>query len=270
LPAADGAREVARVPHLVRLSWKPSADAARAGGAYPFSVPAVRTLDALDLDAPVVCFVGENGSGKSTLLEAIAVAAELPTLGTAEAVDDETLAGPRALAAALRLGWSVRMRRGFYLRAEDFVGHLRRRALDDALMPRALQARVARDPHDRQAWADDAEAAVLARYDTRSHGESVLDVFATRLRDGLYLLDEPEAPLAPRRQLALLALVHRAVRRGAQCIIATHSPILLAYPGARIYTFDEAPVRAVAYGELPHVTLTREFLRAPERYLRHL
>jgi len=271
------------VAHLVRLSWKPGADAARASGAYPFDVPAVRALDALDLDAPVVFFVGENGSGKSTLLEAIAVAAELQTLGSAEAPSDRTLAGPRALAAALRLGWRVRTRRGFFLRAEDFFGHLRRQARDDARIGRERREAELRDaelrhepPERAEEWrgaehADEvASAEFVGRYDARSHGESFLDVFATRLRDGLYLLDEPEAPLSPRRQLALLALLDRAVRRGAQCVIATHSPILLAYPGARIYAFDDPPVREVPYGELPHVVLTREFLAAPERFLRHL
>ncbi|AHG88531.1 AAA ATPase [Gemmatirosa kalamazoonensis] len=280
LPRRAARRELAgvpRAPHLLRLSWKPTADAARASGVYPFDVPAVRALDALDLDAPVVCFVGENGSGKSTLLEAIAVAAELPTLGAADAVDDATLAGPRALAAVLRLAWSVRTRRGFFLRAEDFFGHLRRRALTTARVAREERERRARAPGDRDAWSADepdadAEAAarLLPRVDARSHGESFLDLFATRMHDGLYLLDEPEAPLSPRRQLALLAIVDRAVRHGAQCVIATHSPILLAYPGARIYAFDDPPVREVPYAELPHVTLTRAFLEAPERFLKHL
>ena len=264
-------------PHLLRVSWKPGAEAARAAGAYPFAVPAVRTLDALDLGAPVVFFVGENGSGKSTLLEALAVAAELPTLGADEAADDATLAGPRALAAALRLAWSRRTRRGFFLRAEDFFGHLRRQARDAARVRREERERLARDPRDRFGWsdddpnADDAEAGrLLRRFDARSHGESFIETFADRMGDGLYLLDEPEAPLSPQRQLAFLAILDEAVRAGAQCIIATHSPILLAYPGARIYAFDDPPVREVPYAELPHVTLTRDFLAAPERYLKHL
>jgi predicted ATPase len=256
------------VPYLARLAWKPGAADARASGAYPFSVPAVRTLDALDLDAPVVFFVGENGSGKSTLLEAIAVAAELPTLGGADAHDDPSLAGARALAAALRLAWSRRARRGFYLRAEDFFGHLRRRARDAA---RLAHERDPRWSVDQMRDDDPLAARALADIDARSHGESFLEAFAARLNGpGLFLLDEPEAPLSPQRQLSLLTLVDDAVREGAQCIVATHSPILLAYPGARIYTFDDPPVREVPYGELPHVTLTREFLAAPERFLRHL
>ena len=88
--------------------------------------------------------------------------------------------------------------------------------------------------------------------------------------DGLYLLDEPEAPLSPQSQLALLAMMHGMLDEGAQFIIATHSPILLAFPGATIYSFDRAPAEAVPYAELDHVVLTREFLNAPERYLRAL
>ena len=264
------------MPHLARVSWKPRADALRDGGAYPFSVPAVRALEALDLEADVTFFVGENGSGKSTLLEALAVAAELPSIGSDDAVDDATLAGPRALAGALRLAWSARTRRGFFLRAEDFFGYLRRQARNTARLLREERERQGRAPGAREGWSVDAggvepgEQRFLAELDGQSHGESFLALFAERLGNGLYLLDEPEAPLSPQRQLTLLAMLGDAVRGGAQFVVATHSPILLAFPGARIYDFDATPVRATAYDALPHVTLTREFLAAPERFLRHL
>src|SRR5262249_11167908 len=92
-----------------------------------------------------------------------------------------------------------------------------------------------------------------------------------RLRsDGLYVLDEPEAPLSPERQLQLVHLIHDAAQRGAQFIVATHSPILLACPGAQIFSVDAAPIQAVEYAELPQVALLREFLNEPSRYLRHL
>ena len=87
---------------------------------------------------------------------------------------------------------------------------------------------------------------------------------------GLYLLDEPEAPLSPQSQLGLMAMMAEMVGQDAQFIVDTHSPILLAFPGATIYSFDRSPVSAVSYDELEHVVLTREFLSAPERYLRHL
>jgi predicted ATPase len=87
---------------------------------------------------------------------------------------------------------------------------------------------------------------------------------------GLYLLDEPEAPLSPQSQLALIAMVHEMIARDAQFIIATHSPILLAFPGARIYSFDQTPVAEVEYEALEHVALTRDFLNHRERFLRRL
>ena len=108
--------------------------------------------------------------------------------------------------------------------------------------------------------------------DANSHGQSFLKLFQNRfVPRGLYLMDEPEAPLSPQSQLGLIAmLMEMAHEHEAQFVIATHSPILLAFPGATIYSFDEVPVRVVAFDDLPHVTLTREFLENPERYLRHL
>lgn len=135
------------------------------------------------INAPVTLFVGENGSGKSTLLEGIAAAAELRAIGGSEIALDDSLAPQRNLGAALRLSWSVRSRQGFFLRAEDFFGHLRRQARNEV-----------RRHHDER----DA-ARYVGMYDARSHGESFMDLFTTSVRPGrLYLLDEPEAPLSPR------------------------------------------------------------------------
>ena len=260
-------------PLLREVAWHPDRRPGDGAG-HPFSVPAVRTLDRLDLDVPVTFFVGENGSGKSTLLEGIAAAADLPTIGSAGDVwRDDSLLAARALGGALRPVWRTKTRRGFFLRAEDFFGWLRRQARDDARLRRESGGAAAvLDAADDTVHPDERDGArYLRERDVRSHGESFLDLFATRLGGGgLYLLDEPETPLSPRRQLALLALMLDAVRGGAQFVVATHSPILLAYPGARIYGFDAAPVRAVAYDTLEHVTLTREFLAAPARFLRHL
>jgi len=246
----------------------------------------VRALVALDLGAPVTFFVGENGTGKSTLLEAIAAAARLPAVGSDSVDDDPSLDLQRALARQLRLTWAWKPVRGFYLRAEDFFGYLKAQARLDARLVREERERLGpMAPEDEEetwsatdarpaahAHVDEVEARrFLGARDTRSHGESFMELFRSRVAGGgLYLLDEPEAPLSPQRQLALLALMHDAVREGAQFVVATHSPILLAYPGARIYGFDEAPAREQAYAELEHVRVTRDFLCAPERYLRHL
>ena len=268
------------MPHLLRVGLKrasPPGDAA-----FPFSVPAIQTLPSLDLSARVTCFVGENGSGKSTLLEGIAAAASLPTVGATEVTRDGTLAAQRLLTAALRLTWAKRTHRGFFLRAEDFFGFQRRLAverqeleqrlldLDDEYRDRSGYAKgLAAGP--ARASLSDMERRYGRDPDARSHGQAFLNLFRGRfVAGGLYLLDEPEAPLSPQNQLGLLALLLDLIERDAQFIVATHSPILLAFPGARIYSFDRLPIEAVAYGDLDHVALTRAFLNDPETFLRRL
>lgn len=250
---------------------------------FPFSVPTIASLDTLDLDTPVTCFVGENGSGKSTLLEAIAIAAGLPSAGgTGRAQDDPTLGPQLELSRALRLTWRGRSGRGFFLRAEDFFGY-------QNLLKRERSEFVAtleRMEEEYSAHSDKAKSLAMGpvkaslgemerRYgadpDAKSHGEAFLNFFQQRLVPrGLYLMDEPEAALSPQRQLALLAMMFDLVADGAQFIVATHSPLLLAFPGARILSFDEVPVSEVAWAETDHVRLTRDFLADPERYLRNL
>lgn len=251
---------------------------------FPFSVPAVRTLESLDVATAVTFFVGENGSGKSTLLEAIAAAAHLPAVGSADVLRDDTLAAQRRLANALRLTWSRRPARGFFLRAEDFFGFTKRLAQERVeLTTRIQELETEYRAQDRSARAlglaqgpmrtslADMERRYGVNLDANSHGQSFLHLFQSRfVPAGLYLLDEPEAPLSPHSQLALLAMIHEMVAREGQFIIATHSPILLAFPGARIYNFDATPVQAVAYEDLDHVRVTRDFLNAPERYLKRI
>ena len=249
---------------------------------FPFSVPVIRALERLSFDSAVTFFVGENGSGKSTLLEGIAAAAGLPAVGSADLDADTTLGAQRELARALRLVWSRRTSRGFFLRAEDFFGFTRRlSSMRGEFLARIAELEV--EYADRSDYAKGLAmgparaslAEMERRYgvdlDANSHGQSFLRLFESRfVPGGLYLLDEPEAPLSPQSQLALLAMMQGMLEEGAQFIIATHSPILLAFPGATIYSFDRAPAEAVPYAELDHVVLTREFLNAPERYLRAL
>lgn len=264
---------ISPMPHLLRLSLKhgPPGD----GAPYPFSVPQIRTLPQLDVNVPVTFFVGENGSGKSTLLEGIAAAAELPYMGSSRDVAlDPTLAHAEQLGAALRLAWARRSRQGFFLRAEDFFGRLKGLARTEARVLRekaeALAGvrvdvpRVLEGAHPDERGAN----AFLNAFDNRSHGESFMDLFSKRIRPGgLYLLDEPEAPLSPRRQIAFLDVLRHAAQAGAQFIIATHSPILLACPGARIYSFDQTPIAEVAYADLEHVVVTRDFLDDPGKFI---
>ena len=267
------------MPHLLRVGLKrPPPDPP----VFPFTVPAVRTLETLDLTSRVTFFVGENGSGKSTLLEGIAAAARLPAVGMNDLDRDATLAAQRSLADALKLTWAKRTHRGFFLRAEDFFGFQRRLASERLEFEHRL-AEISEEYRDRSAHARGLAAGpVMAslgemerRYgrdpDARSHGQAFINLFQQRfVPGGLYLLDEPEAPLSPQNQLGLLAVLLGMATEDAQFIIATHSPILLAFPNALIYSFDQVPVAAVAYDDLDHVTLTRDFLNDPRAFLRRL
>ena len=257
-------------------------DAVGDEGRFPFTVPVIRTLEALELTGPVTFFVGENGSGKSTLLEGIAAAARLHAVGSADLPADETLGAQRALGDALRLVWSRRTTRGFFLRAEDFFGFAKRLAvMRSEMLARIEELEV--EYADRSSYAKglamgpmrsslaDMERRYGVDLDANSHGQSFLRLFQSRfVPGGLYLLDEPEAPLSPQSQLGLLAMISDMVAQDAQFIIATHSPILMAYPGATIMSFDQVPVGVVGYSELESVRLVKEFLADPERYLLRL
>ena len=262
--------------HLASVSRRGGADEA-----FPFTVPAIRTLEGLALARPVTFFVGENGSGKSSLLEGIAAAARLPAIGSVDVPRDETLTAQRRLGKALRLSWSKKVTRGFFLRAEDFFGFTKRVARERAeLLLEMKEVSEQYRAQDRSKYAERLAQGPLAsslagmeeRYgvdlDANSHGQSFLKLFQSRfVPGGLYLLDEPEAPLSPQSQLALLAMIGNMVAQDAQFIIATHSPMLLAFPDAQIYSFDSTPVEVVAYDNLDHVRITRDFLNAPARYL---
>ncbi|HJU88029.1 MAG TPA: AAA family ATPase [Gemmatimonadaceae bacterium] len=264
--------------HLTSLSLAKS----RRTNGFPFDVPIIKSLKSLDLDSPVTFFVGENGSGKSTLLESLAIAVGLPVVGSESAERDATLEAQRQLARALKLTWKKRTHRGFFLRAEDFFGfakslskmraefRTRLEELEVEYRDRSDQARkLAMGP--AHASLADMEQRYGADLDANSHGQSFLKLFGSRfVPGGLYLLDEPEAPLSPQSQLGLMAMLHEMVGKDGQFIIATHSPILLAFPGARIYDFDRLPPVSVKYEDLEHVALTREFLIAPERFLSKL
>lgn len=257
--------------------------ARRPEAGFPLDLPLLAGVDELALDPGVTILVGENGSGKSTLLEALALATEVPAAQSGDgARPDETLEHLQPLADALGLNWTQRSRRGLFMRAEDYFGYVQRQRREEAEL-RAEAARVYRDSegvHEgerrrRMAPFAGAAAASDARYqgdlDARSHGQSFLAFCKGRFRGpGLYLLDEPEAALSPVSQLAFLKLVKETVERGGQFVMATHSPVLMAYPGALLYQLDGTQVTQPTYDELQHVKLLREFLAAPEAFTRHL
>ncbi len=249
---------------------------------FPFSVPILQTMGTLHFTAPVTFFVGENGSGKSTLMEAIACAAEMVTVGAESVRTDKSLAHARELGKYLKLTWNKRTKKGFFLRAEDFFGYAKRQNEIRDEMEADLRE-IDKEYKDRSEYAKALASMsykgqlhdMQRRYgdglDARSHGESFLTLFQSRfVSGGLYLMDEPEAPLSAMRQLGMIALLKQMVEQESQFIIATHSPILMAFPGASILSFDNGQLRAVRYSELEQVALLRDFLNNPEAFTAHL
>jgi len=222
---------------------------------YPYSIPAVRHLDELPLDY-VTIFVGENATGKSTLVEAIAVAAGFNPEGGSRNFSFATHPTHSGLVQALRLIRGVRRpRTGYFLRAESYYNVATEIARLDEIPDAGplISPAYGGDPH------------------TRSHGESFLALAVHRFgKQGLYVLDEPEAALSPAGCIRLLLRMRQLVAEGGQFIYATHSPLLMAYPGATIYLIDDAGPRKVAFDELEHVRLMRDFLAAPERFVQAL
>jgi len=249
---------------------------------FPFTLEIVKSLRELQFDSPVTFLVGENGSGKSTVLESIACAVESITVGSESVRTDKSLAPLRKLAQYFRLAWNKRTRKGFFLRAEDFFGYAKSMRQTKEEFQQELE-NIKEEYKGRSKYAAALASMPFAgqladmqrRYgdglDTYSHGESFLTLFQSRfVPDGLYLLDEPEAALSPMRQLTFLAALKQMVQENSQFIIATHSPIILAFPDAQIFFFNEGKIREVKYNQLEHVQLTKDFLNNPDSFLRHL
>lgn len=225
---------------------------------YLNSIPAISQLDKLVLTQPVTFLVGENGSGKSTLLEAIAVAFGFNPEGGSRNFNFSTADTHSGLYRYLTLHKGpYRPKDGFFLRAESFyntASEVERLSRNSLLPPDIFfQSYGGKSLHHQ------------------SHGESFLALVHSRFwGQGLYLLDEPEAALSPARQLTLLAEIHRLVQKGSQFLIATHSPILMAYPQGQILLLGQGPIHPVEYRETEHYQITKNFLDDPQRMLRVL
>ena len=218
-------------------------------GVYPFSIPALAGLETLELHPHVTLFAGANGSGKSTIVEAIAVACGLNPEGGGRNLAFETRGSHSRLGDVIRLVRGARHpATDFFLRAEAFFN-----VASEIEQLGLLEYYGDRSLHEQ------------------SHGQSFMALLNNRFGpNGLYILDEPEAALSPQGQLAMLARMHDLVADGCQLVIATHSPILLSFPDARIYELSETGIATVAYDDTETVTLYRSFLARPEAYLRHL
>jgi predicted ATPase len=226
--------------------------------AYPFLLPAVAALrNGLALDPHATFFIGENGSGKSTLLEAIAIALGFNSEGGSANFRFSTRSSESELHRYLRIRRTeYRPRTGFFLRAESFFNvatNIEAMDREPAAAPPVIASYGGRSLHEQ------------------SHGESFLALVRNRFGPrGLYVLDEPEAALSPTRQLALLIRIHELAQAGSQFIIATHSPILMALPRARLYLLSERGIDEVNYRDTEHFQITKRFVESPESFIQHL
>ncbi len=222
--------------------------------AYPFNLEVLQKTPEITFETPVTCFVGENGAGKTTVLRAVCLGCGIHIWQDEERKRYNYNPYEGELHKYLRIEWSNGSVPGSYYSSQIFQDFTK--FLDD--------------------WAM-ATPDILTYYGgsslmTKSHGQSLMAYFRSRyVRRGVYFLDEPEAALSPKNQIALLGLLGECARRGnAQFIIATQSPILLACPGARIYSFDRVPLATVRYEDTDHYRIYHDFLNNPAAYLDNL
>lgn len=221
---------------------------------YPFSLSAVRGLDNIHLHPAVTFLVGENGAGKSTLLEAIATAWGFNPEGGSRNFRFSTRSSHSSLSDYLRLVKGVhRPKDGFFLRAESFfnvateIEHL---DAEPAMGPPVIASYGGRSLHEQ------------------SHGESFFSLLMNRFRgNGLYILDEPEAALSPSRQMAMISRMHDLIRDHSQFIIATHSPLLMAYPDAQILVLSPSGIQETQYTDTDYFRITRDFMNNHRKML---
>lgn len=217
--------------------------------AYPYSIPAVRDIEQVNFTNHVTFLVGENGTGKSTIVEAIAAAGGFNAEGGTKNYNFSSEDTTSALADTITLvRGTKREKYGYFLRAESF--------------------------YTTANYADGGTAGPPLLFDGKriheqSHGEAFLAI-VKEFRPGLFIFDEPESALSPQRLLHLMTAIHELVKQGSQFIIATHSPILLAYPDANIYELSTKGINAVIYDDVGHVKLTCDFLRNPSSFTHKL
>ncbi|MAG56448.1 MAG: AAA family ATPase [Planctomycetes bacterium] len=237
-----------------------------AADGFPFDLPLLDALP-LEFESAVTFLVGENGTGKSTLIEAIADLCELPVSGGSKN-EYQARHGPEdesPLSRAVRPVFRVRPGEGYFFRAEmqaHFASLLDSRRRDPEFGSLNDGKWLAADPYALYGGQS---------LHTMSHGEAFLAILQNRIQEGLFLLDEPESALSPQRQLVLLLQMRQWVDGGdTQFVIATHSPILMTYPGADIVSLDDGGLKRITLEETTHYAITHGILDAPERYWKHL
>ncbi|MBS1724790.1 MAG: AAA family ATPase [Armatimonadetes bacterium] len=225
---------------------------------YPFNIPAITNLRELNLDRHMTILVGENGSGKSTLIEAMAIAAGLNPEGGTKNLLFETRGSHSVLSDYLQIvRGATREQDAFFLRGEGVYN---------------VATRIDELDEDAEGGPPLIGSYGGVSLHAQSHGESFLAMVKNRFGGvGFYVLDEPESALSPSRQIAMLHLLYDlSYRRSSQIVMATHSPILMAFPHAEILHLTTSGIRAVTWEETEHFQVTRAFLADPGAFLRHL
>lgn len=230
---------------------------------YPFTVPVIKNLKSFTFKNRITFLVGENGTGKSTLLESIAIKAGFGSEGGNKNISFQTglkekYTDSELLAQHLKLSWRQKPRYGYFFRAETFfniANHLEAMSHQYGTSPQEVFT-----PYGGKSLHD------------QSHGESFLSFFKNQVKqEGFFILDEPEAALSPQRQLSLLVIMHEALKQpNTQLIIATHSPILLGFPNADIYSLDGEKLEPISLHQTSHYLITKSFLENPDSYIKRL
>ncbi|GLB59904.1 AAA family ATPase [Cytobacillus sp. NCCP-133] len=224
---------------------------------YPFNLPSLKTLEELTFHPKVTFLIGENGMGKSTLLEAVAVALGFNAEGGSFNFNFSTFDSHSELGNHLKVIKGIdRPSDGFFLRAESFynvASNIEEMDREGGPSPKVIDSFGGRSLHEQ------------------SHGEAFFSTFLHRFRgNGIYILDEPEAALSPLRQMSMLTRIHDLVNEHSQFIIATHSPVIMAYPDAAIYEFSEDGIAESKLEETNHYTIMKQFFDDKKRMLHHL
>lgn len=245
---------------------------------FPYNLPWLKNLETFEFSQPVTIFEGENGVGKSTLIETIAYLAQAITLNNRGFNQLDEYKWVREFATQFKLIWYNRRQSGFFFRADDFITFIRE---TKERKQEAIDALADIDRRDPEGFSMERMPHANTLYEMKqlyptdlsdlSHGQSFMALFQARLRPkSLYFLDEPETPLSPQNQLALLLLIDEYAKLGSQFIISTHSPIIMAYPEAAVFELSDSGLQQTNYQEIEHVQFMQSFMQDPQRFMYHM
>lgn len=266
---------------MIYLRAVKQSDNVHSQDSYPLCLPQIANLDRLEFPAPVTLIAGDNGCGKTTLVELIATLTGAVRIGDSRS-DRRAHSSFAAAARAFRAEFTRKPKRSFFFLAEDFTRYIDARE-DMMHEEQEEMKRIQREYTNRSDYAKSLASlphasslhAMKNMYTDelaqQSHGEGYIDFFGARLQaGGLYLMDEPEGALSYYNQYVLMNMIADAVKRDCQFIISTHSPILLAYPDATLYSFESGQLLENNFKELENINFLRDFLSEPARFLRRL